>query len=169
MCFIKGINLCRHLVNIEYIHCQILFMKQNYRNHSFYYPPHHFIFYPLCFLQLGICGYGAITYREHMLLWMAIGFVSFLIMWFSFMSRQHYALGNQNRIVRLEMRLRYFILTGKRFEAVEPSLSFAQIAALRFAGDEELVELIEKTMRENTAPDAIKKSIKNWNADLMRV
>jgi len=85
------------------------------------------------------------------------------------MLRQHYALGNQNRIVRLEMRLRYYQLTQKRFEPLEQQLSFNQIAALRFASDEELIELIRRAINESLSPKDIKKAIQNWTPDYMRV
>jgi hypothetical protein len=71
--------------------------------------------------------------------------------------------------VRLEMRLRYFILTNKKMDELESKLSFGQIAALRFAPDDELLPLIDRTLRENLSSNAIKKSIKNWKADDMRV
>ena len=44
------------------------------------------------------------------------------------MVRQHYALGNQNRIIRLEFKQRYFELFGKRSDEVEERLNFGQIA-----------------------------------------
>jgi len=87
----------------------------------------------------------------------------------SFMTRQHYALTCQNRIVRLELRLRYYQLTNQRLEIIENQLSFKQLAALRFASDEELVGLIKRTLEENLSPADIKKSINNWVADTMRV
>jgi hypothetical protein len=91
-----------------------------------------------------------------------------LIGWLSFMLRQHYALGNQNRIIRLEMRLRFYQVTNKRFDPLEQKLTFGQIASLRFAPDEELLGLTEKAINENLSPNEIKKSIKNWQADYMR-
>lgn len=85
------------------------------------------------------------------------------------MLRQHYALTVQNRVVRLEMRLRYYQLTHTRFEEIEPRLSFGQIAALRFASDDELPALTNRALQEQLSPDAIKRSIKNWLPDEMRV
>lgn len=85
------------------------------------------------------------------------------------MMRQHYALGNQDRIIRLEFRLRYFQLTGKSFDTLEEKLRFSQIVALRFASDDELIILIQKTIDENLSSKDIKKSVKNWKADHMRV
>jgi hypothetical protein len=143
--------------------------KQDYSNHIRYYTPHHFIFYPvvgILFLASIICIY---IFPDHSMEWVAIALLFLIAGWLSFMLRQHYALTNQNRIVRLEMRLRYFELTQKRFEPAEARLSFQQIAALRFASDEELISLLEKTINENLSPDTIKRSIKNWQPDLMRV
>jgi len=85
------------------------------------------------------------------------------------MLRQHYSLINQNRIVRLEMRLRYYMLTQQPLESVEHQLSFNQLAALRFASDAELLPLLKRALTERLTPDQIKKSIKNWQADTMRV
>lgn len=142
---------------------------QDYGNHRQFYPPHHFIFYPLALIGMGIGSYLAYSKPEQRLEWIAITILTVLVTWVSFMLRQHYALGNQNRIVRLEMRLRYHQLTGKRLELLEDSLTFGQIAALRFASDEELLPLLERTLNEQLSPDAIKKSIRNWQADWMRV
>lgn len=143
--------------------------RQDYSNHTRYYIPHHFIFYPVVLLLAGISGSFIFKHPDRSKEWMAITALFILIGWLAYMLRQHYALTNQNRIVRLEMRLRYFQLTNRRFEIIEPDLSFAQIAALRFAADEELLLLIEKTIDEKLSPVQIKKSIVNWQADHMRV
>ncbi len=87
----------------------------------------------------------------------------------SFMTLQQYARANQNRTVRLELRLRYYILTQKRLEVIEEQLSFGQLAALRFASDEELPSLVHKAVNEHLSPKDIKKAIKNWEPDYMRV
>jgi hypothetical protein len=141
---------------------------QNYNNHIRYYPPHHFIFYPLLLLLIGLSTYF-IFKREDSLIWIFVTAALVMIGYVSFMLRQHYALGNQNRIVRLEMRLRYFVLTNEQFESVEQRISFGQIAALRFAPDKELPGLVERTIKENLTPNEIKISIVNWLPDEMRL
>ena len=143
--------------------------NQNYKNHVRYYAPHHFVFYPVLMVMIGLSSYYAFKRTDESLLWMFIAFLFFMVGWLSFMLRQHYALNNQNRIVRLEMRFRYFVLTNERLEMLEDRLSFGQISALRFASDDELPALVNRTMVENLSPDAIKKSIINWNPDHMRV
>lgn len=143
--------------------------EQNYKNHVRYYPPHHFVFYPIVLILTGVAIYKAFTTEADKAIWWAFAIVLIIIAWLSFMLRQHYALTLQNRLVRMEMRHKYFVLTGKDFEPLEKQLSFGQMAALRFAPDEELLPLIDRALKENLSPDSIKKSIKNWKADSRRV
>jgi Family of unknown function (DUF6526) len=143
--------------------------EQNIKNHVRYYTPHHFVFYPVLLIAI----IAALRYMNHCagqrMLWMAIVFLLIMIGWLSFMMRQHYALGNQDRLIRLELRFRYYVLTRERFEPVEAKLHFRQIAALRFASDEELPALVARTLAENLSPKEIKKSVRHWMPDHMRV
>lgn len=142
--------------------------KQAYKNHIRYYLPHHVFFY-LCVLLLTAISANGIFHHNHHLVWIALTALSLMVGWLSFMTRQHYALICQNRIVRLEMRFRYYVLTGQRLEAIEKQISFKQLAALRFASDGELDELIKRTINEQLSPDDIKKTIIDWQPDYMRV
>ncbi len=142
---------------------------QNYQNHIRYYPAHHFIFYPVVITAAGICLYFRYTNPDQILIWTSFTAVFIIIAWLSYLMRQHYALTNQNRIVRLELRLRYYMLTQKNLSSIEHKLTFAQLYALRFAHDSEFIPLLQKTLDENLSPDIIKKSIKNWLPDEMRV
>lgn len=142
---------------------------QNYTNHRKYYPPHHFIFLPLLFF-LEIFGiYKVFKDSEHELLWILFSVIIFLILYLAIMVRQHYALGLQNRLVRLEFKQRYFELFSKRSDEVDDKLRFSQIAALRFAYDDEFKELLYKALHENISGDQIKKSIKKWKPDHHRI
>ncbi len=143
--------------------------KQNYSNHVRFYIPHHFVFYPLVAFLIAVCIYLMGNMPEWRILFAGMAILLFLLAWLSYMMRQHYALTTQNRIVRLEMRLRYYQLSGKPFEIYEPQLTFGQIAALRFASDAELISLLERTLSENLSPNAIKRSIISWIPDEMRV
>ena len=80
-----------------------------------------------------------------------------------------YALKNQDRIIRLEMRQRYFHLTGSTFTEKEKQLKLSQIIALRFAGDQELLPLIKRAISEKLSPTEIKKAISDWVSDENRV
>ena len=77
-----------------------------------------------------------------------------------------FALKAQDRAIRAEEGLRYFILTGKH---LNPSLSIKQIVALRFASDEEFPALVQKTIEENLVNKEIKQLIKDWRPDEYRV
>jgi hypothetical protein len=141
---------------------------QTYQNHIRFYPPHHFVYYPVLIAFLSASIYFAFT-TEDQLLWafISVGFIFLFCL--AFMLRQHYALILQNRIVRLELRYRYFTLTGKRMEEFEYKLTDDQIFALRFAPDNELIPLVEDTLKNNLTGAAIKKAIVHWRADYNRV
>lgn len=143
--------------------------QQNYNNHIRFYPPHHFVFYPVMMVLIVLCSYKFFNTTEDRSLWGMITVLLLLVTWLSYMTRQHYALTLQNRIVLLEMRFRYHSLTNLSFNEIEQKLSFGQIAALRFASDEELQNLTQKAVEENLSPKVIKRSIKNWKADNNRV
>ncbi|MGZ5210520.1 MAG: DUF6526 family protein, partial [Kaistella sp.] len=107
--------------------------------------------------------------RSNELTWLLFSVIIFLIIFLALMLRQHYALGNQNRIICLEFKQRYFELFGKRSDEAAERLTFDQIAALRFAYDDEFKTLLEQTLSINLSGDEIKKAITNWRPDLQRV
>lgn len=72
----------------------------------------------------------------------------------------------QDRIIRMEMRLRLSAL-GRTTELQR--LTLGQLVALRFASDGELPALVERTLAENLTADAIKRAVRDWQADLVRV
>lgn len=142
---------------------------QNYKNHTRYYFPHHFLFYPVILILFAYAIRTAFMNENDRLIWAFIAALLFLMGWLSFMLRQHYALTLQNRIVVLEVRFRYYVITGQRLELLEEHLNFGQLAALRFASDEELPALVERTLSEKLSATKIKKSIKKWLPDHKRV
>ncbi|GEN68881.1 MULTISPECIES: DUF6526 family protein [Chryseobacterium] len=143
--------------------------EQNYRNHRKFYPPHHFIYLPIL-IVLEIFGIYKITDDPgNQLTWILFSIVIFLLFYLAFMTRQHYALGLQNRMVILEFKQRYFEIFNKRSDEIVDQLKFDQIAALRFTYDDEFKELLEKALQENISGDEIKRSIKRWRADLLRI
>ena len=142
---------------------------QNYKNHIRFYPPHHFVFYPVMLILLGTSIYFIIADENLRTIWIFISILILAIILISFMLRQHYALTLQDRIVRLEIRYRYFTITGERLELLENKISDNQLFALRFAPDEELPSLVNKAILENLSSTQIKKSIQNWRADNHRV
>ena len=144
-------------------------MSQSFSNHSRYYAPHHFIFYPLSLATFIIAVKKSTEDLHDHFIWATVAVTIFLVMFLSFMVRQHYGLKNQDRIIRLEMRFRYYVLTQQRLESLEDRLALNQIIALRFASDEELPALVKRAVNENLSPKDIKKAITNWLPDHMRV
>ena len=146
---------------------------QNLKNHRKYYPLHHFIFYPimLIFLVLSLFEFwdNAVDDRGVSLIWLMVSAVIISIIILSFMLRQHYALGLQDRIIINEFKFRYFALVGNRLESLPYQFSDAQIFALRFSEDEDLMELINKTIKNDWSSSEIKQNIKNWKADNKRI
>lgn len=144
---------------------------QNFKNHSRYYPLHHFIITPLTLVYFiwSIVNLVNDLSNEASLSLASFNLLgAFIIVLLPILARI-YALKNQDRLIRLEMRQRYFELTGKSFSEMERKLRLSQIVALRFAGNEELVPLMEKAIRENLKSNFIKQSINNWQIDKYRV
>jgi len=144
-----------------------LFMKeQNFRNHSRYIILWTFIT-PL--ILIAILG-GSIVNLIHAdahthysaALILLISVVLIIIYWYA----RAFALRAQDRAIRAEENLRYFILTGKPFDS---RLRMSQIIALRFAPDDEFPELAKKAVEEKLRSKEIKAAIQKWKADHHRV
>lgn len=142
---------------------------QNYSNHARYYPFHHFVLTPMTLIYLGWTIYRMDFSTSESLnssLYSLLGAIILVLL--PLLSRI-YALKNQNRVILMEMRQRYFHLTSMSFYPVENQLKLSQIIALRFAGDNELLELIEKAIHQKLSAKEIKLQIKNWQGDYRRV
>lgn len=142
---------------------------QNYKNHARYYPLHHFIVTPLTLIFLGWTikrsSFETVDSTSVSIYLLILALIMVLLS----LVMRIYALKNQNRIIRLEMRQRYFQLTGKSFEEKEKELRTDQIIALRFAGDDELLESIEQAISNKLSNKEIKLKVKNWKSDFSRV
>ena len=140
--------------------------EQNFRNHSRYIILWTFIT-PL--ILIAILG-GSIVNLIHAdahthysaALILLISVVLIIIYWYA----RRFALIAQDRAIRAEENLRYFILTGKPFDS---RLRMSQIIALRFAPDDEFPELTKKAVEEKLNSKEIKAAIQKWKADHNRV
>ncbi|GAB3219033.1 hypothetical protein J0A67_03915 [Algoriphagus aestuariicola] len=142
---------------------------QNYQNHARIYPFHHLIITPLTLIFLGWTVYR-LNFSTAEAIWDSVYvMLGAVILAMLPLLARIYALKTQNRIILMEMRLRYFHLTGEPFYPKEKLLRMGQIIALRFAGDEELLPLIEKTIKEKLSPKDIKQRIQDWQGDYRRV
>jgi hypothetical protein len=139
---------------------------QNYNNHSQIVPGFHYLGM-LSILALLIGSFINLYHSAPENLYSAsliclIAFIA-VILW---IYTRTFSLKAQDRAIRAEENLRYYVLTGK---LLPTQLSVLQIVALRFAPDAEFVALVEKAVAENLAPKAIKQAIQNWKGDFYRV
>lgn len=74
----------------------------------------------------------------------------------------------QDRIIKLEMRVRAASVLDAERQRALGTLDNKRIAALRFASDEELPALIDRTIRDSLSPTDIKRAVRNWRPDLDR-
>ena len=140
--------------------------EQNFKNHPQMVPGYHYLTFGAIIALLG----GSINYLlratpenkylASLLVLTAIIFV--LIAWYA----RTFALKAQDRAIRAEESLRYYIMTGK---AMPTTLRMGQIIALRFASDAEYLALLDKAIKENLGGKEIKMAIQNWKADYHRV
>ena len=143
------------------------------KNTPKFYPLHHFVLSPLALLM---AGYTVLRYTkvagddtQEARLWFSVAALALIGLGVLVMLRQHYALQLQDRICRLEVRQRYFEVSGQRFAALEKQLSLAQILSLRLAGDAELPALAQAAATEKLSPKDIQARITDFQFDSMRV
>ena len=114
------------------------------------------------------CITNAIHHGTHHLalhIWLVIVSLALLVLAVSTRERD---LRVQNRVIRLEERLRYATLLPPAQVAASANLTMKQIVALRFASDAELPALLARTLAENLEPKQIKQSIVTWRPDSYR-
>jgi hypothetical protein len=142
---------------------------QSFKNHARLDPPMHLFVFPALLVNLGVAIWIAIHFR-HEFPWLGHWSIVFsLALLVLALKSRMYALKVQDRIIRLEERLRLATLLPSNQLAHINELSTRQLIALRFASDEEVAALVHKTLTQNLEPKAIKQDIINWRADDHRV
>lgn len=139
---------------------------QSYKSHTRWLPAFHFFAVPVLLLN-------TINELRHLVAnpsrgtaWTAI--VAAALLTVAFLARTQ-ALQAQNRVIRLEMRLRLQQLLAADLMSRFNELTVPQLVALRFASDAELPELVRAVLKDGTKQADIKKMIKQWEADYVRV
>jgi hypothetical protein len=119
-------------------------------------------------LSLLLLYFIAHAYRNPSKLAVALIALSIGVMLAAFITRI-YSLRVQDRVIRLEERLRLTTLLPQHMHARINDLTEGQLIGLRFASDAELPALAERAINEKLSKDAIKKAIASWRADHWRV
>jgi Family of unknown function (DUF6526) len=141
--------------------------EQTFANHTRFFPPFHFFLMPVLLINLGV-----------QLHWMKVFWFSYtgifgvlmaLALIVGFLTARMFALSVQDRVIRLEERLRYQRLLPADLQPRIEEFTIAQLVSLRFASDAELPALARKVLDEKLqGRRVIKKLVKNWKPDYLR-
>src|SRR5215212_1005944 len=140
--------------------------EQTLSSHRRYFPWHHFVVQPILLGNVIAQSVRVSNDPTKWNIWQVVFAIGLLI--FSFTSRSM-SLKAQDRVIRLEERLRLAqLMPGE--QATIDSLRSGQLVALRFASDEEVPALARRCASGDlTKTEQIKKEIKSWRPDNLRV
>ena len=139
---------------------------QSFSHHTRYDPLFHFFILPVFVITLIATIVHLVRRPGLHSAWMVVVVIAVLVAVFKI---RLYALKVQDRVIRLEERLRLATLLDPSLRPRIPEFTEAQLIALRFASDAELPALAARALNEKLAAQDIKKSIQNWRPDHWRV
>ena len=139
---------------------------QTYANHRRFFPLFHYVALPIVLANVVVAVAHAIRQPSAFNAWLvvlSIGLVSGIL------TLRASALIVQNRLIALEMRLRLASSLEPDLRSRIPELQLRHLIGLRFAGDAELPELVDRCLRgELPTTDAVKREVKEWRPDYLR-
>ena len=139
---------------------------QSFAHHARWVPPFHFVVLPILLVNL-VWSLWQVFKAPAWPTLLAV-FVAFALLVMAIYART-FALAVQDRVIRLEMRLRLERLLSADLHARIPGFSVEQLVGLRFASDDELPALAREVLEKNiTQRKEIKRRIRNWQADNQR-
>lgn len=142
---------------------------QSFKNHGRLDPPFHFVLPLFLVANLVFAVFHLINHWTIDRIAAAWYLVLSLVVIIPVLKLRAYPLKVQDRVIRLEERLRLQALTPAQWHAQIFRLKEDQLIGLRFAGDDEVVELAKVALEQNLTRKQIKERIKNWRADDWRV
>ncbi len=140
---------------------------QTYLNHVRFHPPFHFFLAPGGIVLVILTVINVVRNYQRLDSWILL-LTAVLFFVAVFLLRAN-ALRVQDRLIRLEERLRLGALAPPELQTRIGDFTEAQLIALRFASDEELPVLAARALAENMKGKDIKKAIVAWRADTFRV
>ena len=140
---------------------------QNYENHTRYHAPFHYFAAPVLLTNVIVALVQLVRDPNLDRGWWLV--VSAALVVLGALVRVN-PLKAQDRIIRLEESLRDYQLLPVELARRAASLTTGQTVALRFASDEELEGLVREVLEGRlTKPDEIKRAVKHWRPDTLRV
>ena len=139
---------------------------QTFANHAKYDPSFHFFLVPVMLINIIFAGY-------HLFVSRSLGAGWFFILSFALLVTVNrvrvYATKVQDRVIRVEERLRLATVLPEALRVRIGELSDSQVVGLRFASDQELPGLVQRALDEKLDRAAIKKAVTDWRPDYSRV
>jgi hypothetical protein len=139
---------------------------QTFANHGRFQPAFHFVLVPLLLINLIVGIVWLVREPGFGSAWDVVMAVALVVL--ATLARTN-PMKVQDRVIRLEERLRLYALLPESKRNRIPELTEDQLIALRFAPDDELPALAEKAWTEKLTRKDIKKAINNWRPDHWRV
>jgi hypothetical protein len=142
-------------------------IPQTYDNHTRWHAPFHFFLAPVLLTNVIVAIVQLVRDPGLDRGWGLVVAIALLVL--AALVRVN-PLRAQDRVIRLEESLRYYQVLPEELASRAASLTTAQTVALRFAPDEELEGLVREVLEGRlTKPGDIKRAIKGWRADTLRV
>ena len=141
-------------------------MPQTLANHTRLDPPFHMFVIPVAGISLLVAIWNLIQSPGFYSAWLVVVAAAAIVL---ALKVRLYALKAQDRVIRLEERLRLASLLPQSLCSRIGELSESQLIALRFASDAELPGLADKTLSGKLSGAEIKKAIATWRPDYWRI
>ena len=140
--------------------------EQSYKNHIRLFPPFHFFVLPVFLINVIVTGWLLYRTPSRLGVWQLVVALAFLM---AALTARVMALAVQDRVIRLEMRLRMRELLPSDLQTRIPAITREQCVALRFASDAELPGLVRRIVAGELKSTAdIKRQITHWQGDYLR-
>jgi hypothetical protein len=141
-------------------------MIQNFKNHAKFVPVFHFFVLPAFLFNIFWSIYRLVhSFSVESVISLVLALAFFLLAFYA----RIFSLAVQDRLIRLEMRLRMQQLLPQELRPRIPDFTLDQLIALRFASDAELPGLCQNVLDQNlTDRKTIKKMVRTWQPDLLR-
>ena len=141
-------------------------VPQNLSNHTRFDPLFHFFILPVFFITLISTIVHLVRHPGLHSAWLVVFMLAAAL---AVTRMRTYAIKVQDRVIRLEERLRLAILLDGPMRGRITEFSESQLIGLRFASDAELPALAARTLAEKLSKADIKKAIVQWRPDYWRV